>query len=675
MHDGRDAFVDSGARDARSGLIVNRVLGPFRLIAVAEPTRWNDDGIALARATLAHFVSDVQRSLPHPSRSLIAVLQAAYVSTNAFVVAELDAWLGVLPERRIGVGIGAALVSATDIVTGLVPPGQVLLCQGGRWVALPTLDSWSAAKGGVAGSPLGLASQPAPFIATSKTRLDDTVVVLSSEIARWLARTPDCQQLFASADALLARLDSVCNADMPPLKVERSVIAVSTQERRPGLGDAVRKVRVAAGELAAPERPAGAETADSRDRALELPGDRFVPDAGAWGSRPIRQSRIGTRVSRAPAWMRALTVMIVLTITIGCVLAVRGTEQAAATPGIMYLDHARTSIARARQAARSSEAEAQLANAEIALVKAEADGSPAALVEPLYAEIATLRDAIRRRARLGPIQRIGRLPSGSDWSGARLILHGGQTYVVDGSLYQMDIVNATLVQLLRPGDTIAGLRVGELIDGASDGTDLVITDGRHLLRRAPDGLWSADVMATPIPSGPGMSALFDGNYYWLDPASNQILRYRNGGFGDQPRHWIEPGNEVDFSRAIDLQVNGRIYVLLESGTLIDLFRGHVEAEVKLPVIGADSLVRGFALPGNGKRLYVLFDGPDGPAVARIDRVTGDQQVYLPLPRGFSGYDPVAEDALENAVSFVIDETTGAFSFIADGAVWTGTVPL
>jgi hypothetical protein len=356
----------------------------------------------------------------------------------------------------------------------------------------------------------------------------------------------------------------------------------------------------------------------------------------------------------------------------GVVLIERSSQPAAATPGSASLERARQSIERAAVATDPGEVDTYLADAEIALVKAEADGAPSEEIEPLYAEIATRRDQALDRTRLGPIRRVGGLPGAADPAQAELVLHEGQLYVVDGALYQMDVTNATLIEQAGPGDELGGAPVQTLVGAASDDASLVLTDGVHLFRQSPEGQWEASLLASPL-SGGGMGEVFDGNYYWLDLAADQILRFRDGGYGDMPRHWLEDHADIDLSAAVDFEVDGHIYVLLRDGMLVDLFKGQVATTERVVPAGATREALGLALPPRSNARYLLFNGQDGATIVRTDRVSGGQTVYLPIPRGFEGHDPEASAALGRAVSFVVDEGTATFYFIADGAVWTGSL--
>lgn len=69
--------------------------------------------------------------------------------------------------------------------------------------------------------------------------------------------------------------------------------------------------------------------------------------------------------------------------------------------------------------------------------------------------------------------------------------------------------------------------------------------------------------------------LYSGNIYLINKNSNQIERYSgNGGtFGDKT-DWLAPGIEADFSKIIDLAIDGSIWLLSSSGKVTKFTNGN-----------------------------------------------------------------------------------------------------
>ena len=341
-------------------------------------------------------------------------------------------------------------------------------------------------------------------------------------------------------------------------------------------------------------------------------------------------------------------------------------------PESRYLADARVAVAAAQRSSRPADIDRLLSDAEIALVRAEEDGAEVVELDALYVQVQLLRDRVDHQGRLGPIEQLGRLPGNADWSSAQLALHGAELYVLDESLYRFDLESRTLIQELTAGDQIEGITAEPLRDVASDQTTLVVTDGAGVFWRGEDGEWHAMALSQPLATTDGRGELFDGNFYWLDPADDQVLRFGAGAYGDTPRHWIEDGNDVDLGRAVDMVVDGHVLVLQPDGTLVDLYQGHVESEERLGLGGGESRALALARSVTGEATYVALDAVSGAAVLRIDARTGDQVPYLPLSRGNVGHDPADGDALRKTVELIVDEPSRTLYLIADGAIWVTT---
>lgn len=69
--------------------------------------------------------------------------------------------------------------------------------------------------------------------------------------------------------------------------------------------------------------------------------------------------------------------------------------------------------------------------------------------------------------------------------------------------------------------------------------------------------------------------LYSGNIYLINKNSNQIERYSgNGGtFGDKT-DWLAPGIEADFSKVIDMVIDGSIWLLSSSGKVTKFTNGN-----------------------------------------------------------------------------------------------------
>lgn len=668
-----------------SPLIVNRLVGGRRLVAVAEPTVWDEDGVDLAAAALVDLVDRLAPLLAAGRVPIEAALSSALIETNGWLVEQLRGWTGFVPGGRVGVGVSVAVMAPEVTVFALVAPAQAIAWQSGRRVDLPSLGSWLGAVESVGGAPLGLGPDVVPTLARTRARSDDVVMVMTSATARGLAELERRGELPQTPDGVLAAIeeryaDGVTAVEGPAH--DHCLVAVACAAPSGRFERSWRHVSQAAADLAWPTwiaNPRPRPSAEQVAWSLALPMDRYVAQAPSWreaaraasctAPRPRAASPV-SRMSRAAWWTSVLVVLVVLLGGVGWAI---DASSAKGRPESPHVATAREAVADAEASSRPGDIDRHLSDAEIALVRAEEDGADPADLDPLYGQVQTLRDRLDHHGRLGPIDELGRLPGNEDWSRARLALHGRELFVLDGALYRFDLAGRTLIQELAAGDVVDGVTARPFRDLASDQTTLVVNDGASVFWRGADGVWHATALSQPLADGDGEGELFDGNYYWLDPADDQVLRFGSDDYGDRPRHWIEDGNEVDLSLAVDIAVDGHVFLLQPNGQILDLYKGHVVSDERLTLDGADSRGRALAIPPAGKAMYVVLDAVSGAAVLRVDRVTGDRMAYLPMARGAVGYDPTDGDALRGAVELVVDEPSGTLYLIADGAIWSTTI--
>jgi hypothetical protein len=222
------------------------------------------------------------------------------------------------------------------------------------------------------------------------------------------------------------------------------------------------------------------------------------------------------------------------------------------------------------------------------------------------------------------------------------------------------------------GLTVNDRQVGELIDlvwmpvgGTRTRSSLVILDSNGLLDYDQGwGLRSVPLGQGTVPPGARAIAAFGGNLYVLDVAANQIWRYRPqaDGYGGTPEGYFEkpPG---DLSTAIDMAIDGSVYLLHSDGRIRKFFGGQEKAfaisgmsdKLKRPVaLSVDAEARRGALyvaDADGNRIVQL--NPDGAFVRQI-RATDD-----------------AFNALEDVL---VDEREGRLFVTSGGRLYIARLP-
>ena len=112
----------------------------------------------------------------------------------------------------------------------------------------------------------------------------------------------------------------------------------------------------------------------------------------------------------------------------------------------------------------------------------------------------------------------------------------------------------------------------------------------YIVQEKPDGLASAFVLGEKIVEVGNKTEIekgwanvvafqaFAGNLYLLDKEKNNIWKYPliEEGFGAK-RSWLGLGVEPDLKKAVDMAIDGDIWVLKESGEILKFSRGVPQA--------------------------------------------------------------------------------------------------
>ena len=229
------------------------------------------------------------------------------------------------------------------------------------------------------------------------------------------------------------------------------------------------------------------------------------------------------------------------------------------------------------------------------LDQAEALQSDAATVSSYRTEALDALDAYDQVTRVDPVL-LREYPPGAYLRGP--VLHGLNLYVIDtasDTLYREDIseadgalTNRESQIIARQGELVGSQLVSGLIDltwveeGASPQRNVLAALSRNGLLITYSPSFAASAAALPdsqMWQDPRAIAFFDGDLYILDAGANQIWRYVSNGEGypRAPEGYftdIDPGltDAVD----MDIDANGRIYVIHADGRVTKYFLGNQE---------------------------------------------------------------------------------------------------
>ncbi len=271
-------------------------------------------------------------------------------------------------------------------------------------------------------------------------------------------------------------------------------------------------------------------------------------------------------------------------------------------------------------------------------------------------------------------------------SSGRVIVAGLDVYVLDrgaGIVYhhalndtRNALRNPTAQQmLLRRGQPIEGYNVGPLIDmvwikdgGERQAGALAILDANGLLLEY-DPTW--DRFSVQKMGGmtnwrnPVALNAYDSNLYLLDSQAGQVFKYWKQQYGNEPTRWLTQEG-TDLSKAIDMGIDGHIYVLHNDGRLTKYFGGEVVSfavtRMPLPLAHADALY--MDVEEVVQYLYIV-DSAEG-RVVQLSREGAFVRQFKPA-RG-------QEAVFNRLVGIFVDETGGKLYYLTSNALYVAELP-
>ena len=218
---------------------------------------------------------------------------------------------------------------------------------------------------------------------------------------------------------------------------------------------------------------------------------------------------------------------------------------------------------------------------------------------------------------------------------------------------------------------VSDRQVGDLIDlvwmpagGARTRSSLLVLDSGGLLEY--DLAWNVSSVPLgqgPVPLGARAVSAFSGNLYVLDPATSHLWRYRPQSSGYAAAESYFDPSPGGLTTAIDVAIDGSVYVLLADGHIRKFFGGQerpfaasgIADPIKRPVaLSADAEARQGAVyvaDAGGARIVQL--NTDGAFVRQL-RAIGD-----------------AFDALEDVL---VDERGGRLFVMSGGKLYGARLP-
>jgi hypothetical protein len=320
-----------------------------------------------------------------------------------------------------------------------------------------------------------------------------------------------------------------------------------------------------------------------------------------------------------------------------------------------------------------------------ALDKASALQPDNADVQELRTQAETEIDRIDSVARLGQIYKLYEYTAPGSVPG-RVIVAGLDIYVLDrglGNVYHHALNDARNAlrnpdadpALIKRGQSVEGQSVGGLLDiawmregGERQAGTLLILDRNGLLIEY-DPTWeqfsAQTVGGRDAWRGPVAMHTFDANLYLLDPMANQVLKYWKDRYTTPPDPWIKQEG-ADLSMAVDIGIDGNIYVLHSDGVLIKYFGGQVAPFALAPLV--KPLVRADALYLDLEEVaqYIYVADATERRIAQFDQEGAFIRQFQPAHG--------REDFFRQLAGIFVDERGGKLYYTAANALYVADIP-
>lgn len=279
--------------------------------------------------------------------------------------------------------------------------------------------------------------------------------------------------------------------------------------------------------------------------------------------------------------------------------------------------------------------------------------------------IATDMDKILKIERLANVQVIGGVPAAPEGISPRVFLGNGQVYVFTDALYRLESNGTTLVRLIGSGDKVGDATVGTL-EGATwgDGAPIVFDGSAAYTFDPTKASWSKQPVGTFGTPHTGIVSVngYSGNLYLLKPDSAQILKFSAGAFASAPEDWTAGLDTSNLGNAVDIQIDGHIYVLLKDGRILDLYRSTVAGTLVPTVTPAVTNAVGLSEQPDRPYFYV------GDNQGRILRITREGQVV----QQFEAKD--GDSSLSDMKDIEVDDGTGTAYVLTGKALVSVRLP-
>ncbi len=576
-------------------------------------------------------------------------------------------------EAQLG-GVSCVVLRGEEMYLGVGGPAMVL-------VGAPDRIDQFPAELNEAIAPLGGAEAPTVELFRTSAAAGTRAVQIASE---WAARVPMEKLATAAALTEMGAVVEYLEAIAPSRAVLSALVTHIS--------------RAPAASVPAAEAP---PPAVEEEEAIDLPPIGAMADAAlaaeAGAAQPAdaaAQAQAGPaapKPKRSRRWLWLLLLLIPLALALAAAVGLWWQQRQMQEQFDALLLGAQAALQTASDPALPAEAaRLQLAGAQSQVKQALTLFPNDANAAGLEADIQTQLDQVNQIVPLYKLLTLQPL-GGAGSEPEQLIVQGSRVFVGDTGQdrvvrYGLDEVSGLIPEtagglVAERGQVLTdGQVVGELTDiawaaagGERRSSNLLILDSnRNLIEvDSATGLRPLVVADREQWVTPRVIEGYNGNFYLLDAGTGKILRYRPtaDGYSSPPDNYLESDASIDLSRAIDMAIDGNIWILYSDGTVQTFFQGRQQPFVLQtppdgPIVNPQAIFTGSAA-GNAQTLYIADSG--GGRILEYDK-SGN---YL---RQFRPADRADQEKLRGLRDLQVDELNRTFFILADDGLYRTDIP-
>ena len=529
------------------------------------------------------LMGTTRRAFDQETGSITRRLRQAVLAANQL----LRDWNRQRTNGRQAAGMTCAALLGDEVYLAQAGPALAVVAQPGVADWFPQDSPWLAEEpltsmpGGI-WTPLGLRDEIYVDLNFARIGPGYTLLIASAHLAQLLAEDDIAELLDQEPEDVLRDLAIIASGsnlsalvagvleDEPAEIIPEPEPEPEPEPTGPGIAQ---RLAVAARQGAVVVGSAAASMLGGGARILEA----LLPErVGVLGSE---------RRQRTLMWVAILVPVALALLTVAMYWGRRGDQEA------LFLNLIQSASGRIEQARALSETDPAQARELLQTASDELDR--ALQLRPDDAAAARLRtdlqsrmDAVEGIARLADVTEVASLPGRAD-NRRRLIVQSTSAFVLNGdeqTVHRVGLGDRRIAEVLKSGDSLGGRSVGPLVDMAWVPAGGVRTQGAVVVLDSAGTLWQIDVAGNVTPlnvagaeNWRGLRLLggFAGNLYVLDVGLGEILKYSPtvDGYAIPPTEWLSVDQSVDLGDAVDMAIDGSIYLLRSTSRVEKLVAG------------------------------------------------------------------------------------------------------